>query len=215
MPTTTSAHPEFDFSDIKIIDRDGQRWITAAELNTALGYKDNKAVLRVLKRCKDEFTPSMKGVVNLTTPGGTQKTVVLSFEGARLVTLLSRTPRGKAFRRWVLDLIERERRPNNAIATRDADRYAAVDMTAKAVQIAHDMNVLSTALSGLYAVSENERTRGHIMEEIGLRVVAMNEELGRMRVRLCPDLATPGGKAFLDGQNYKHRTYGPPELDGG
>ncbi len=54
---------------LSIIDRDGTPYLSARDLARALGYADERSVLRIYARRADEFTPSMTCVVNLTTQG--------------------------------------------------------------------------------------------------------------------------------------------------
>lgn len=86
----------------------GQIWLTAAEVGEALGYSDDKAIHRLYRKHADEFTVNMTGVVKVTTPGGVQDSRVFSLRGAHLMGMFSRTPKAKEFRRWVLDILDRE-----------------------------------------------------------------------------------------------------------
>ncbi|HBU2362065.1 TPA: hypothetical protein MCT83_005587 [Klebsiella pneumoniae] len=86
----------------------GQVWLTATEVGEALEYADDKAVQRIYSRHADEFTAQMTGVVKLTTPSGKQESRVFSLRGAHLVAMFARTPKAKEFRRWVLDILDRE-----------------------------------------------------------------------------------------------------------
>lgn len=86
----------------------GQLWLTSNELGLALEYADDKAIQRIYARHSDEFTDSMTGVVNLTTPSGRQDCRVYSIRGAHLVAMFARTPVAKKFRRWALDILDKE-----------------------------------------------------------------------------------------------------------
>lgn len=86
----------------------GQIWLTAAQVGEALGYSDDKAIHRLYRKHADEFTANMTGVVKVTTPGGVQDSRVFSLRGAHLMGMFSRTPVAKEFRRWVLDILDRE-----------------------------------------------------------------------------------------------------------
>lgn len=83
-------------------------WLTASQIGYALKYADDKAVQRIYSRHLDEFTEYMTKVVNVTTPGGTQQTRVFSLRGAHLIAMFARTPVAKEFRRWILDILDRE-----------------------------------------------------------------------------------------------------------
>nr|WP_233468288.1 P22AR C-terminal domain-containing protein [Enterobacter asburiae] len=86
----------------------GQVWLSASEIGQALEYADDKAVQRIYSRHSDEFSEKMTGVVKLTTPSGTQDSRVFSLRGTHLIAMFARTPKAKEFRRWVLDVLDRE-----------------------------------------------------------------------------------------------------------
>ncbi|CNF26814.1 BRO family%2C N-terminal domain [Yersinia nurmii] len=92
----------------------GQIWLTAAEVGQALEYADDKAIHRIFNRHSDEFTTQMTGVVRATTPGGMQDVRVFSLRGAHLIGMFARTAKAKEFRRWVLDILDREVQQGNA-----------------------------------------------------------------------------------------------------
>ncbi|MGL6487985.1 P22AR C-terminal domain-containing protein [Aeromonas hydrophila] len=98
----------FHDTQFTVIPHHGQPWLTAAQIGTALGYADDKAIQRIYSRHSDEFTESMTGVVKLTTPSGKQDARVFSLRGAHLIAMFSRTALAKEFRRWVLDVLDRE-----------------------------------------------------------------------------------------------------------
>ena len=97
----------FQSTTFDVIDRNGQTWVQSRQLASALGYKDERSVHKIYERNKDEFSESMVGVVKLTTPlGGQQESRIFSLRGAHLVAMFARTQIAKAFRVWVLDVLE-------------------------------------------------------------------------------------------------------------
>lgn len=86
--------------------RDGQPWVTSRQLAQALGYKDENSVRKIYERNKDEFSSIMTATVNMTV-GITEVMVrIFSMRGCHLLAMFARTPVAKAFRKWVLDVIE-------------------------------------------------------------------------------------------------------------
>ena len=81
-------------------------WIRSSELAKALGYSDDRKVDVLYARHKDEFSNNMSVVLNLSTTDIPAMTRIFSLRGCHLVAMLARTPIAKAFRRWVLDVIE-------------------------------------------------------------------------------------------------------------
>ncbi|KXB17692.1 BRO-N domain-containing protein [Xylella fastidiosa] len=97
----------FSGQSLSIIDRDGMPYLSARELACALGYADERSVLRIYARRTDEFTEQMTCVVKLTPQGDQARDIRLfSPRGCHLVAMFARTSVAAAFRRWVLDVLE-------------------------------------------------------------------------------------------------------------
>jgi hypothetical protein len=117
--------------EITIIDHQGRPWLTAADLARALGYKRADKVGRLYDRHADEFTDEMTACPKLGVKGfgsgESEKPVRLfSPRGCHLVAMLARTGRAKAFRRWVLDVLEQ-------LAVRPAAPVVPADLVADPV----------------------------------------------------------------------------------
>jgi len=86
---------------------DDQIWISSSELAYALGYKHADSVTRIYNRNSDEFTSDMTQVID--NPRTVNLTVrVFSLRGCHLITFFARTPVAKEFRKWVLDVLDKE-----------------------------------------------------------------------------------------------------------
>lgn len=99
------------FRDVKFtsINHNNQIWFTSKELAAALKYASTKAVTDIYNKNIDEFTDGMSQVVESTTSGNyRKKTRIFSLRGAHLIAMFARTPVAKEFRRWVLDILDRE-----------------------------------------------------------------------------------------------------------
>ncbi|WP_447867529.1 BRO-N domain-containing protein [Rahnella bonaserana] len=108
MKSIANNQLQFHNTNFSYMEMAGQKWLTAAEVGQALEYADDKAIHRIFNRHSDEFTQQMTGVVKMTTPGGMQDMRVFSLRGAHLVAMFARTTKAKEFRRWVLDILDRE-----------------------------------------------------------------------------------------------------------
>ena len=84
-------------------------YITSAQLAEALGYSKENAVTKIYHRNADEFTADM--TVTQNGSGGRLPTRLFSLRGCHLVAMFSRTPVAKEFRKWVLDVLDREAKP--------------------------------------------------------------------------------------------------------
>lgn len=84
-------------------------WLTSSDLANALQYSNSRAVTMIYNKYADEFTNGMTQVLEVSTSGNYRKKVrVFSLRGAHLIAMFARTPVAKEFRRWVLDILDRE-----------------------------------------------------------------------------------------------------------
>lgn len=97
------------FNDVQfdVIPQNSQPWIRGSQIATALQYASVQRVIELYTRHADEFTDAMTAVVTLPTEGGPQETRIFSLRGCHLLAMFARTPVAKAFRRWVLDVLDR------------------------------------------------------------------------------------------------------------
>ncbi|MGG2140861.1 BRO-N domain-containing protein [Symbiopectobacterium sp. RP] len=94
---------------LETIAHNGQIWFTSAELAKALEYATSNAVTMLYKQNFDEFSADMTETLKLKVSGNYKKTVrIFSLRGAHLVAMFARTPVAKEFRKWVLDILDRE-----------------------------------------------------------------------------------------------------------
>ncbi|HGY3928929.1 TPA: BRO family protein [Citrobacter koseri] len=90
----------------------GTIWFTSTELAAALGYKKSDAVTQIYSRYHDEFSEKMSTTLKMSVVRKTGvvdiPVRVFSLRGAHLVAMFATTPKAKEFRRWVLDILDRE-----------------------------------------------------------------------------------------------------------
>lgn len=109
---------ELAFNDVQfdVIDRNNQPWVRSPQIGEALGYtKGSISISKLYEAHADEFTDAMTAVVTLPTEGGPQETRIFSLRGCHLLAMFARTPVAKAFRKWVLDVLDMlnaERQPS-------------------------------------------------------------------------------------------------------
>ena len=86
---------------------DQQIWITSTELSRALSYSRADAVTKIYDRNSDEFAHDMTKIIdNPQNPNLVLR--VFNLRGCHLITFFARTPVAKEFRKWVLDVLEKE-----------------------------------------------------------------------------------------------------------
>lgn len=99
----------FQNTTLSVINQHNQTFITANDLGLALEYAvPMQAVLKIYDRNADEFTAEMTALVEMQTAGGLQKVRIFSLRGAHLIAMFARTKVAKDFRKWVLDILDRE-----------------------------------------------------------------------------------------------------------
>nr|WP_279197187.1 Bro-N domain-containing protein [Ralstonia mannitolilytica] len=113
---------EFDVVDVRNVP-----WLRGYQIGNALAYSDGAvAVAKLYERNADEFTEEMTQVVELDTAGGRQPVRIFSPRGCYLLGMLARTERAKAFRRWVLDVLEGRQVPRKVAALTVPQHLAAL-----------------------------------------------------------------------------------------
>ena len=102
---------EFNFKGVQLspVNDMNSVWFTSADLAAALKYKSTKSITNLFNQNADEFSDGMTQVIESVTSGNYRKKVrVFSLRGAHLIAMFARTPVAKEFRRWVLDILDRE-----------------------------------------------------------------------------------------------------------
>ena len=99
----------FNNVQFDVVDRDNQPWLRANQIGLALVYKNPELSVNKLYRANaDEFTDTMTALVEVGTAGGKQKVRIFSLRGCHLLAMFARTAVAKLFRKWVLDILDRE-----------------------------------------------------------------------------------------------------------
>ncbi|MFB6349437.1 Bro-N domain-containing protein [Moraxella sp. ZJ142] len=86
---------------------DNQIWLSSSDLAKALGYASDKSVTNLYNSNSDEFISSMTALI----PNPQMKNAkirIFSLRGCHLIAMFARTATAKAFRQWVLDILDKE-----------------------------------------------------------------------------------------------------------
>lgn len=109
------AKSDYNFHGIVLspVDSVTGTWLTSSDVAKALGYKSTKSISNLFAQYEDEFSQAMTMVIESVTNGingssRRMKVRVFSLRGAHLIAMFARTPVAKEFRRWVLDILDRE-----------------------------------------------------------------------------------------------------------
>lgn len=122
-------------------------WISSSDLAKALEYANSRAVTMIYNKYADEFTSGMTQVLEVSTSGNYRKKVrVFSLRGAHLIAMFARTDVAKEFRRWVLDILDREVEVNMPVIDRASIRE----------QHAYNANALAKHYAVMYEAWRNQ-----------------------------------------------------------
>lgn len=99
----------FKTTTLSVINQNNHTFLTSNDLGTALEYANPlQAINKLYNSNADEFTAEMTALIELQTAGGKQQVRVFSLRGAHLIAMFARTKVAKEFRKWVLDVLDRE-----------------------------------------------------------------------------------------------------------
>ena len=99
----------FQNTTLSVINQHNQIFVKSSDLGLALGYKNPTGdISKIYDRNADEFTAEMTALIEMQTAGGIQKVRIFSLRGAHLIAMFARTKVAKDFRKWVLDILDRE-----------------------------------------------------------------------------------------------------------
>lgn len=114
----------FQNTTLTPVKTDNQIWLSSADLARALGYSRADKVTRLYHENQDEFTPSMTALI----PNPQMKNAnirIFSLKGCHLIAMFARTAIAKEFRKWVLDILDKEVGKTDRLST-TADRKGLV-----------------------------------------------------------------------------------------
>lgn len=124
---TSSAVLVFENIEFDVVDIHNVPWLRGSQVASALDYKNPRtAINELFDRNADEFTDEMTQLVELDTAGGRQQVRIFSPRGCYLLGMLARTVRAKAFRAWVLDVLEGRLVPQETGRLAVSQRLAAL-----------------------------------------------------------------------------------------
>ena len=99
----------FNNTTLSIINLNNQIWFTSSELAKILQYKKTDSITQIYNRNSDEFTSKMTETLKMRVSGNYQKTVrIFSLRGAHLIAMFANTEIARDFRKWVLDILDKE-----------------------------------------------------------------------------------------------------------
>lgn len=107
--------------------------MTREQIGTALEYADPRDAIAKIHRRNRERLDLFSGVVNLSTPGGMQETVVYSARGIYEICRWSQQPKANTFYDWVYDVLEGLRTGRLALSNTSLDDYMSMSEEDRAI----------------------------------------------------------------------------------
>lgn len=98
----------FQSTTFNAITHNSQPWLLGTEISHALGYSRGDRISEIYKRNASEFTEGMTCTRKLRVQDQHRDVRIFSLRGAHLLAMFARTPKAQEFRRWVLDILDRE-----------------------------------------------------------------------------------------------------------
>ncbi|AJE08376.1 BRO family protein [Mannheimia haemolytica] len=137
----------FQNTTLSVINQRNQTFVSSKDLGLALAYKNPTSdIMRIYDRNADEFTPEMTALIEMQTNGGKQQVRIFSLRGAHLIAMFARTKVAKDFRKWVLDILDKEVLQNNQQIAPLAEPTITAEeqnMLQNAVKATHERTKLS------------------------------------------------------------------------
>lgn len=109
------------FGEIRTIIINNEPWFVGKDVAERLGYKDTSDALRTHVDEED------KGVGEIPTPGGNQNMIAINESGLYSLTLSSKLPKAKEFKRWVTKEVIPSVRKHGAYMTTETIEKALTD----------------------------------------------------------------------------------------
>jgi len=98
----------FEDKKIRVIEKDGMRWVSAKDVCQALGYKDpGKAVTKLVQRNEEQLREGT-AILGVPSRGGIQKTLLLNLNGVIVFCMKSDRLEAVAFQIWARNVLARE-----------------------------------------------------------------------------------------------------------
>ncbi|QLB44394.1 Bro-N domain-containing protein [Mannheimia pernigra] len=143
------------------ISRNNQTYISASDLARALQYADASSIVRIFSRNEDEFTADMSDTVKLTVSGNLETTSrIFSLRGCHLIAMFARTPVAKEFRKWVLDILDKEVSQNSVEKQPLADTTTDQEAVQVITKLFHSLN------GGYELATEIQRNQPYLAREL-------------------------------------------------
>lgn len=84
-----------EFGEIRVLDINSEPWFVGKDVAEVLGYSNPQKAIRM------HIDEDDKGVNEMDTPGGIQKTTIINESGLYSLILSSKLPNAKKFKKWV------------------------------------------------------------------------------------------------------------------
>lgn len=102
---------QFRDRQMSVIDHSGEKWLTGEQIGAALEYEEpRKRINDLYRRHADELSEYSVDLKLRSTDGKHYQTRVYNEDGVMVITMLSRQPLAREFRRWAVGVLKAYRR---------------------------------------------------------------------------------------------------------
>jgi len=116
-----------EFGSVRTVIINNEPWFVGKDVAEILGYS------RPADAIRGHVDEEDKGVVEMPTPGGKQKVIIINESGLYSLILLSKLPDAKSFKRWVTSKVLPVLRKNGSYSIAEKpDSYTIEDPAARA-----------------------------------------------------------------------------------
>ena len=179
----------FEGVTLHTITINGQDWVNGNQIGSCLELSfPDKAIAKIFKRNRHQFTPEMTTAIELPTATGVRLTRVYSPRGVALLCLLSRSPVADRFRAFVLDRLESGNTDDGALLARTQAALLVARPDLARIRRYLDLGLAPWEIRRLLGCSDDTlRRRRREMEALGLIAAPANlAALQAQAVRLLP-----------------------------
>jgi hypothetical protein len=176
---TTETTAAFHGANVRIIDRDGLRWLTAKDIGHCLGYNEanaNTGITNLFNRHTDEFSEADTCTIKLMVQGQLREVRIFSQSGCVLLSMFANTTRAKEFRAWAKQVLATHA-DNPLLANPDNLQDTLSRMAHSIDMLARGMNVTllqhNTTAKYIGLLEANQRGHVRITRELEKQVLEL------------------------------------------
>lgn len=164
----------FQTTTFNVIEQHNQIWLTSTELAKALGYANVRSISKIYNANADEFSEQMTMITEMVIDGinNTKRKIqqrIFSLRGCHLIAMFSQTEIAKDFRKWVLDILDKEVLQNTQPNRPFAEEPEVLNLLVQSYHFLYEAKELrDKAYRTVIGVDIDKHLGGHYLHNLGL-----------------------------------------------